>query len=227
MSKKKIIVSVIIFLIISIVLFSFADSPSLNDEQRELVKEIEKKLDSIEDTKKIADVNEVQEMIDELPETRVKSNLSKDLDQIRRSVLKDELDSLVKAANKKKESDYTKDSFSSFDEALEYGGKALDNKKSKSKDYETAIADLNSAMEGLVLVNYEALDSTISLAGRFTESYYTTETWSKLKAALSDANSMKTKASKNQSDVDGANTKLNDAIKGLATVAGYSPAQGK
>ena len=130
------------------------------------------------------------------------------------------LEAAIAEADNIKEADYTAESWSVYQAALQSARTALEAKESQDA-VDQALAALNAAKDALVkaeeepvAINTASLEKAIADAKALKEADYTAESWKALQSALSDARkALETKES--QEAVDNATNSLNKAIKAL------------
>lgn len=130
------------------------------------------------------------------------------------------LEAAIAEADNLKEADYTAESWSVYQAALQSARTALEAKESQDA-VDQALAALNAAKDALVkaeeepvAINTASLEKAIADAKALKEADYTAESWKALQSALSDARkALETKES--QEAVDNATNSLNKAIKAL------------
>ena len=130
------------------------------------------------------------------------------------------LETAIAEADNLKEADYTADSWSVYQAALQSARTALEAKESQDA-VDQALAALNAAKDALVkaeeepvAINTASLEKAIADAKALKEADYTAESWKALQSALSDARKA-LEAKESQEAVDNATNSLNKAIKAL------------
>ena len=135
------------------------------------------------------------------------------------------LEAAIAEADNLKEADYTAESWSVYQAALQSAlsdaQKALEAKESQDA-VDQALAALNAAKDALVkaeeepvAINTASLEKAIADAKALKEADYTADSWKALQSALSDAQKA-LEAKESQEAVDNATNSLNKAIKALA-----------
>ena len=116
---------------------------------------------------------------------------------------------------------YTPASWEKVENALATAKDLQTSDTAKQPAINAATEALNKAVAELVKkANKDALDTAISSAAALTESDYTSESWSKVSAALETAKALQTNPNATQKQVDDAVTALNAAIEGLVSAGG-------
>ena len=130
------------------------------------------------------------------------------------------LEAAIAEADNLKEADYTAESWSVYQAALQSARTALEAKESQDA-VDQALAALNAAKDALVkaeeepvAINTASLEKAIADAKTLKEADYTAESWKALQSALSDARKA-LEAKESQEAVDNATNRLNKAIKAL------------
>ena len=130
------------------------------------------------------------------------------------------LEVAIAEADNLKEADYTADSWSVYQAALQSARTALEAKESQDA-VDQALAALNAAKDALVkaeeepvAINTASLEKAIADAKALKEADYTADSWKALQSALSDAQKA-LEAKESQEAVDNATNSLNKAIKAL------------
>lgn len=131
------------------------------------------------------------------------------------------LEAAIAEADNLKEADYTAESWSVYQAALQSARTALEAKESQDA-VDQALAALNAAKDALVkaeeepvAINTASLEKAIADAKALKEADYTADSWKALQSALSDAQKA-LEAKESQEAVDNATNSLNKAIKALA-----------
>ena len=130
------------------------------------------------------------------------------------------LEAAIAEADNLKEADYTAESWSVYQAALQSARTALEAKESQDA-VDQALAALNAAKDALVkaeeepvAINTASLEKAIADAKVLKEADYTADSWKALQSALSDAQKA-LEAKESQEAVDNATNSLNKAIKAL------------
>lgn len=130
------------------------------------------------------------------------------------------LEAAIAEADNLKEADYTAESWSVYQAALQSACTALEAKESQDA-VDQALAALNAAKDALVkaeeepvAINTASLEKAIADAKALKEADYTADSWKALQSALSDAQKA-LEAKESQEAVDNATNSLNKAIKAL------------
>lgn len=130
------------------------------------------------------------------------------------------LEAAIAEADNLKEADYTAESWSVYQAALQSARTALEAKESQDA-VDQALAALNAAKDALVkaeeepvAINTASLEKAIADAKALKEADYTADSWKALQSALSDAKKA-LEAKESQEAVDNATNSLNKAIKAL------------
>ena len=130
------------------------------------------------------------------------------------------LETAIAEADNLKEADYTAESWSVYQAALQSARTALEAKENQDA-VDQALAALNAAKDALVkaeeepvAINTASLEKAIEDAKALKEADYTAESWKALQSALSDARKA-LEAKESQEAVDNATNSLNKAIKAL------------
>lgn len=130
------------------------------------------------------------------------------------------LEAAIAEADNLKEADYTAESWSVYQAALQSARTALEAKESQDA-VDQALAALNAAKDALVkaeeepvAINTASLEKAIADAKVFKEADYTADSWKALQSALSDAQKA-LEAKESQEAIDNATNSLNKAIKAL------------
>lgn len=130
------------------------------------------------------------------------------------------LEAAIAEADNLKEADYTAESWSVYQAALQSARTALEAKESQDA-VDQALAALNAAKNALVkaeeepvAINTASLEKAIADAKALKEADYTADSWKALQSALSDAQKA-LEAKESQEAVDNATNSLNKAIKAL------------
>ena len=130
------------------------------------------------------------------------------------------LEAAIAEADNLKEADYTAESWSVYQAALQSARTALEAKESQDA-VDQALAALNAAKDALVkaeeepvAINTASLEKAIADAKALKEADYTADSWKALQSALSDARKA-LEAKESQEAVDNATNSLNKAIKAL------------
>lgn len=130
------------------------------------------------------------------------------------------LEAAIAEADNLKEADYTAESWSVYQAALQSARTALEAKESQDA-VDQALAALNAAKDALVkaeeepvAINTASLEKAIADAKALKEADYTADSWKALRSALSDARKA-LEAKESQEAVDNATNSLNKAIKAL------------
>ena len=130
------------------------------------------------------------------------------------------LEAAIAEADNLKEADYTAESWSVYQAALQSARTALEAKESQDA-VDQALATLNAAKDALVkaeeepvAINTASLEKAIADAKALKEADYTADSWKALQSALSDAQKA-LEAKESQEAVDNATNSLNKAIKAL------------
>ena len=135
----------------------------------------------------------------------------------------DEIDAIVDTVDKYEEKNFTPESWTAFDAALE----AIENaKKPNSKgnistgDIATLKAALEAAVAGLVAyADFTELDALIASANALVEADYTAESWAAVQNAIKAANDLKAKAGATAPEAKAALDTLQAAIDSLVKPA--------
>lgn len=130
-----------------------------------------------------------------------------------------------------KESDYTVESWETYQKAYDAMKKVADRLADNAKkgsvtksEIDTVIANLKAAAEGLVRnVDKTALETAIAGCANLKATDYTTETWNAFQTALDAAKAALAKEDATQQEVDGALAELNAKKAALANSAAASP----
>ena len=130
------------------------------------------------------------------------------------------LETIVTAADKKAESDYTADSWMPFKKALDNAKAMLANNDATAEDLRTVQNALVQAMEALepnapVAVDKTKLDKAIAEADKLNKDDYTADSWKVLEEALVAAKEAADNKNATQAKVDNAEEALNAAIESL------------
>ena len=130
------------------------------------------------------------------------------------------LEAAIAEADNLKEADYTAESWSVYQAALQSARTALEAKESQDA-VDQALAALNAAKDALVkaeeepvAINTASLEKAIADAKALKEADYTADSWKAQQSALSDAQKA-LEAKESQEAVDNATNSLNKAIKAL------------
>lgn len=130
------------------------------------------------------------------------------------------LEAAIAEADNLKEADYTAESWSVYQAALQSARTALEAKESQDA-VDQALAALNAAKNALVkaeeepvAINTASLEKAIADAKALKEADYTADSWKAQQSALSDAQKA-LEAKESQEAVDNATNSLNKAIKAL------------
>ena len=130
------------------------------------------------------------------------------------------LEAAIAEADNLKEADYTAESWSVYQAALQSARTALEAKESQDA-VDQALVALNAAKDALVkaeeepvAINTASLEKAIADAKALKEADYTADSWKALQSALSDARKA-LEAKESQEAVDNATNSLNKAIKAL------------
>lgn len=130
------------------------------------------------------------------------------------------LEAAIAEADNLKGADYTAESWSVYQAALQSARTALEAKESQDA-VDQALAALNAAKDALVkaeeepvTINTASLEKAIADAKALKEADYTADSWKALQSALSDAQKA-LEAKESQEAVDNATNSLNKAIKAL------------
>ena len=130
------------------------------------------------------------------------------------------LEAAIAEADNLKEADYTAESWSVYQAALQSARTALEAKESQDA-VDQSLAALNAAKDALVkaeeepvAINTASLEKAIADAKALKEADYTADSWKALQSALSDAQKA-LEAKESQEAVDNATNSLNKAIKAL------------
>ena len=130
------------------------------------------------------------------------------------------LEAAIAEADNLKETDYTAESWSVYQAALQSARTALEAKESQDA-VDQALSTLNAAKDALVkaeeepvAINTSSLEKAIADAKALKEADYTADSWKALQSALSDAQKA-LDAKESQEAVDNATNSLNKAIKAL------------
>ena len=130
------------------------------------------------------------------------------------------LEAAIAKADNLKEADYTAESWSVYQAALQRARIALEAKESQEA-VNQALSTLNAAKDALVkaeeepvAINTSSLEKAIADAKALKEADYTADSWKALQSALSDARKA-LEAKESQEAVDNATNSLNKAIKAL------------
>lgn len=140
--------------------------------------------------------------------------------KVEHSVDTTEIEKAVAEAEGLKESDYTAESWASYQAALANARTALEAKESQEA-VDNATAALNAAKEKLVkadeqpvTVDTSSLEKAIADAKALKEADYTADSWKALQSVLTEAQKA-LDAKESQEAVDNATNSLNKAIKAL------------
>ena len=130
------------------------------------------------------------------------------------------LEAAIAEADNLKEADYTAESWSVYQAALQSARTALEAKESQDA-VDQALAALNAAKDALVkaeeepvAINTASLEKAIADAKALKEADYTADSWKALQSALTEAQKA-LDAKESQEAVDNATNSLNKAIKAL------------
>ena len=130
------------------------------------------------------------------------------------------LEAAIAKADNLKEADYTAESWSVYQAALQSARIALEAKESQEA-VNQALSTLNAAKDALVkaeeepvAINTSSLEKAIADAKALKEADYTADSWKALQSVLSDARKA-LEAKESQEAVDNATNSLNKAIKAL------------
>lgn len=157
---------------------------------------------------------EVGEMITTL--TNAMNALIEKADKTALQELYDELSQFV-------EEDYTPSTWNPFAKVLEEAGTILENEDALQADVDEALTNLEDARDALAqAADKSALNEAIEKAMAFDETKYTPASWSELLGALAQAKAVADNPEADQSAVDEAAGKLDQAIEQLAARADKS-----
>ena len=130
------------------------------------------------------------------------------------------LEAAIAEADNLKEADYTAESWSVYQAALQSARTALEAKESQDA-VDQALAALNAAKDALVkaeeepvAINTASLEKAIADAKALKEADYTADSWKALQSVLTEAQKA-LDAKESQEAVDNATNSLNKAIKAL------------
>ena len=130
------------------------------------------------------------------------------------------LDVAIAAALGRAQANYTPISWGAMQTALAAAQSVRDDAGATQSQVDTATANLNTAIGGLVRVaDRAALNAAISAALGRTQTNYTPTSWAALETALGFAQDVYDNLNATQSQMDTAVTNLNAAIGGLVRVA--------
>lgn len=142
---------------------------------------------------------------------------------------KTKLEEAIKANQGKDEKDYTEETWSDFEKAMDQAVVVFDNQNATQEDVNKATDDLLAAAEALTKktpapaedkVDTTELEKAIKDAEALKKDDYTKDTWNKLSTALDDAKKITANPEDyKQSDVDEALKNLKAAINGLKKVS--------
>lgn len=140
---------------------------------------------------------------------------AEDEDQVDKVALQD----AVSNADSFNSADYTEESFSEFQNALNAAKTVLNNDAATADDVKNALDNLSnasSALEEKVVVDKTALASEIANAETLNESDYKADSFADLTLALNNAKEINNKADATQADVDSSLSSLKIAEENLA-----------
>lgn len=132
------------------------------------------------------------------------------------------LNAAVTAADALKESDYTSDTWSTFEAALAAAKTVQSNESATQDEVDQAAKALTDAQAALknaetpAAVDKTALNEAVTAADALKESDYTADTWSAFATALAAAKTVQSNESATQEEVDKAVEDLTTAQKALA-----------
>lgn len=132
------------------------------------------------------------------------------------------LKALIDRAEKKKEADYTAESWSVFAQALVHAKAALENPEliqSQADELENALRDaMSNLVEKLPVtenVKKDALKQAVEEAGKKKEADYTAESWKAFARVLGEARTILADENSTQKQVDNVTALLNAAMRNL------------
>ncbi|CQR46509.1 Beta-N-acetylhexosaminidase precursor [Paraliobacillus sp. PM-2] len=137
---------------------------------------------------------------------------------------KSKLEQAISNANNKEESNFTKDSWKDFSEALKHAKKLVDNEKATQEEVNQAVDTLKEATKHLVEIPAKAVDKSeleqvISKADKKTKDDYTVESWKAFTKVLKDSKKVYENELVSQKEVDEAVKNLNKAEEALERLA--------
>lgn len=133
--------------------------------------------------------------------------------QVNKSALQEQ----ISIATGKKQAEYTTDSWTAMQSALSKAKTVNQNSAATQDEVDQATADLREAIGKLVKlpVDKTALQELISQVSSLKKDDYTTSSWSKFNAALTEAQAVNSKQDATQTEVDAAKDKLQKACDAL------------
>lgn len=130
------------------------------------------------------------------------------------------LNATIKTASGKKETDYTPNTWTPFNNSLTAAKSVSANLNATQPQVNSANSDLETKMKALTArANFETLKATIATADTKVEDQYTPETWTPFKQSLNAAKVIVANLNATQGEVDSANSDLNTKMESLAPKA--------
>ncbi|MDF7663139.1 BspA family leucine-rich repeat surface protein [Bifidobacterium sp. ESL0763] len=140
--------------------------------------------------------------------------LSKAKDNLQKKGDLTALQAAIDKARQEQQAGYTADSWTNLQTALAAAENVKGNENSTSSDVDTALNNLNDALNKL-RVDKSRLVAAIGMAQGKHQSDFTAASWNALKDALDHATDVAADADATKNDVQDATDKLNDALAGL------------
>lgn len=132
------------------------------------------------------------------------------------------LKAAINVVGTKKPGDYTSESWKKVKEALAAAAKVNENKDSDKTAVDNAASNLNTAVQALVEkaaspagIDKASVETVIQKANYLRPSDYTGASWSKVSAALAEAEVLNESTDETQAQIDAAAEALKNAIAGL------------
>lgn len=130
---------------------------------------------------------------------------------------KNQLNKAVEDAKQIKSEEYTPESYTAVEKAIQEAESILDNESATLSELEAAMETLNDAVSNLerIIVDKDDLKTAIVAAKELDESSYTEESYAAVEAAIREAERVVADESATQDDVEAAKEALKDAISKL------------
>ncbi len=138
-----------------------------------------------------------------------------------------ELEATVEAAELLKKEDYTADTWTALEKALEEARKVLTDANALQADADAATAAVKAAVDGLKpVVSSAELEAAIEKAEALKEEDYSAETWAELEKALEEAGKVLADPDATQEQLDAAAAALETAMEALDEDPNKNPGTG-
>ena len=139
-------------------------------------------------------------------------------EEVDKTALQEAVDAEEEAALN--QDDYTAESWTVYADALTYANEVLDNTDATAAEVSAAIQDLDSARQGLVPANRQALEDLKAEAEAIDSDGYTEDSWNNLQTYIDAADSVLKNSASTPAEVQSAIDELQAAIDALEKTGG-------